>query len=87
MPSLSAVTTAVPGATPWTSPAFVTTAIDDADEDHTTVRPERVAPFASFKVTVARCDCPATREDEGSTTETDATGAVDGFAGSTTDVP
>jgi hypothetical protein len=84
-PSLTALMTAVPGATAEITPASVMFAIAALDENHFKVRPDRAAPFASLMIAVARAVWPATRE-RGTVTTTDAT-----FTGvsltSTTEVP
>jgi hypothetical protein len=54
MPSLTALTTAVPGATAEITPESFTLAIDPLDVYHVTGRSARAAPFASFGVAVAR---------------------------------
>jgi len=84
-PSLTALTTALPGETAETTPESVTLAIDALEVNHAIERPVRTAPFASFGVAIARAVCPATRE-AGTATETEATAACV-FATSTTEVP
>ena len=52
-PSLVAVIVADPGVTPETSPELLTVATDVLLLDQVTVRPESVAPFASFGVAMS----------------------------------
>ena len=53
-PSLVAVIVAgPPAATPITSPVLLTVATDVLFEDHVTVRPVRMLPFASLSVAVS----------------------------------
>jgi hypothetical protein len=59
LPSLVAVTVAVPEATPVTTPLDETVATPVLLDDHTTVRSSTVTPFASFTVTVKAVVCPA----------------------------
>ena len=85
MPSLTALTTAVPGATAEIIPESLTLAIDALDVYHVTGRSVRAAPLASFGVATARAVFPAA-SDEGTVRETDATCALV-FPTSTTEVP
>src|ERR1700675_2437815 len=85
MPSLTALTTALPGATPEITPESFTLTIDALDEYHVMGRSARAVPFASLGVAIARAVCPAASE-EGIVRETDATCALV-FPTSTTEVP
>src|SRR5690348_4160814 len=84
-PSLTALTTVLPGATAETTPESVTLATDTVEENQATVRPVSAAPVASFGIATARAVWPAISE-RGTVRETEAT-----LAGcrlpSTTDVP
>jgi len=84
-PSLTALTTAVPGATAEIMPESLTLAIDPLELYHNTGRPVRAVPFASLGVAVARAVCPAASV-AGTVTETEATG-VRVFPTSTSEVP
>jgi hypothetical protein len=84
-PSLTALSTALPGASAETRPESLTLAIDALELYHTTGRSVRALPFASFRVATARAVCPAASE-RGTATETDATD-VRVFPTSTTEVP
>jgi len=84
-PSLTALTTAFPGATPEMTPESVTLAIDALDVNHCTGRSVRTDPFASFGVATARAVCPATSE-AGTAMDSDATG-IRVCRVSTTEVP
>jgi hypothetical protein len=85
IPSLTALTTALPGATPETKPESVTLAIDALDVNQEMGRPESAAPVASFGIATARVVCPVSSE-RGTVRETDATRAG-ALLASTTDVP
>lgn len=85
IPSLSALTTAVPGATAETIPESLTLAMDALDENQLIRRPVSGVPFASFTTALARALCPAISV-RGTVTETDATFAGS-FEVSTTEVP
>jgi len=73
-PSLTALTTAVPGATAETSPESVTLATAPLEVNQLTGRPVRMAPTESFVIATPRVFCPAVSE-EGRETETEATRA------------
>src|SRR5882762_9885574 len=85
MPSLTALTTALPGATAEITPESLTLAIAALDVYQVTGRSVRTVPFASFGVAIARAVLPAA-SDKGMERETDATGACV-FPTSTTEVP
>src|SRR5258706_6421670 len=85
MPSLTALTTAVPGAIAEITPESVTLAIDALDVYQVIGRPVRGAPLASLGVAIARAFCPAA-SDDGMERETDATCACV-LETSTTEVP
>jgi hypothetical protein len=85
MPSATALTTAVPGATAEIIPESFTLAIDALEVYQVTGRSVRGVPFASFGVAIARAVRPAASE-EGIVRETDATGAFV-VPTSTTEVP
>jgi hypothetical protein len=53
-PSLTALTTAVPGAIAETTPESVTLATDVLEVDHVIGRPDSATPFASLGVATAR---------------------------------
>ena len=77
LPSLLAVIVAGPALTAVTSPFASTVAMPGALDDHVTVRPVNVLPFASF-VTAANCCVgvmPSTSDAEEGLTVTVATGA------------
>jgi hypothetical protein len=84
-PSLTALSTVLPGVTAETTPESLTLAIDALELYHSTGRSVRAVPFASFGVAMARAVCPAASE-RGTATETDAT-AIRVFPTSTTEVP
>jgi hypothetical protein len=71
-PSLTALTTVVPGATAEITPESVTLAIEALELYHVTARSGSGAPFSSFGVATARAVCPA-MSDVGTETVTDAT--------------
>jgi hypothetical protein len=71
-PSLTALTTVVPGATAEITPESVTLAIDAAELYHVTARSGSGVPFSSLGIATARAVCPATSE-AGTETATDAT--------------
>src|SRR5689334_12823020 len=85
-PSLTALTTAVPGAIPDTMPESVTLATEVLELNHDIARPESAFPSASFAVAVARAVWPAISES-GTFIETDATFGGAGFLTSTAEVP
>lgn len=73
-PSLTAVMDVEPGASAKTVPVALTDATLGLPLDHSTVRPESVAPEASRRVAVAVVDSPVRIELFSSATETDDTG-------------
>jgi hypothetical protein len=74
LPSLVAVTVAVPGLTPVTTPVVETVATPDALVVHVTVRPVSVLLLASLRVAVSGEVVPCTTETELGATVTEATG-------------
>src|SRR5436190_2243475 len=74
-PSLVAVTVAVPGVTPVTTPVVDTVATAVLLELHVTTRPVSTAPLASFSVAVSAPVCPTMIELVAGETATVATGA------------
>src|SRR5204863_9459564 len=74
-PSLVAVICVLPALSAVTAPVDDTDATDEVVDDHVTVRPVSVAPFASLSVTVACVPCPTEIDDEPNATVTVATGA------------
>jgi hypothetical protein len=84
-PSLTALRTAVPGATAEIMPESVTLATDPLDVNQLMRRFVSTAPFESLVIATPRVLCPAVSV-EGRVTETDATWAGD-LLTSTTDVP
>jgi hypothetical protein len=76
IPSLDAEMTAVPAATPVTTPVLETDATLGAELDHVMVRPVRTRPCPSFSVAVAVVDWPTASVVDGALTVTDDTGAT-----------
>src|SRR5439155_26235340 len=74
-PSLVAVIVAEPATFVVTSPLLFTVATDVLFEDHVTVRPVRMLPFASLSVAVSCCVWPACTLADAGVTVTEATGA------------
>src|SRR5579872_173804 len=70
-PSLVAVITAEPGASPWTRPSDDTVAIAGALVDHVIDRPVRTLPFASLSVAASCTDLPASMVADAGVTPTD----------------
>jgi hypothetical protein len=77
MPSLVAVIVALPAATPVTTPADETLAMDGALDVHVTVRPANTFPPASFVTAVSVVLPPTSKVALVGVTETDATGTAD----------
>src|SRR6266566_1412673 len=75
LPSLVAVTFAVPAATAVTSPLASTVATPAASVDHVMTRPVRTLPSASWSVAVICCVAPTPTVAAAGLTLTDATGA------------
>src|SRR6266581_78072 len=75
LPSLVAVTFAVPAATAVTSPLASTVATPAASVDHVMTRPVRTLPSASWSVAVICCVAPTPTVAAVGLTLTDATGA------------
>src|SRR5438445_655651 len=73
-PSLVAVIVAEPATFAVTSPVPVTVATGVLLLDHATGRPVSTLPFASFRVAVSCCVCPAGTLADAGLTVTDATG-------------
>src|SRR6266566_2449221 len=74
LPSLVAVTVAVPAATPFTSPLLLTVAILVLLLAHVTVRPVSAVPAESFGVAVSCAVCPTVKLAVAGATATEATG-------------
>jgi hypothetical protein len=85
-PSLTALTTVVPGATPTIMPASLTVATVVLELNQLTARSGSGAPFASLGTATPRTDWPVA-SDSGIDIETDATRAGALSFVSTTDVP
>src|SRR5262245_12043120 len=77
-PSLEAVITAAPAATPVTTPLAETVATAGSLDAHVTTRPVRVLPCASFVVAVSGPVAPTFTDNEPGVTVTVATGAGGG---------
>jgi len=73
-PSLVAVITAVPGATPVTTPLVRTVATEEFPDDHVIARPARTLPFASRVVPEACVVWPTSIVPDASDAVTDAIG-------------
>jgi hypothetical protein len=80
-PSLVAVMTALPDATPVTSPVAETVTAVGVPEAHVTVRPARTAPAALLVVAVSWAVAPTAIELVGGVTATDDTATGDGVGG------
>src|SRR6266566_2995032 len=78
LPSLVAVTVAVPAATPFTSPLLLTVAILVLLLAHVTVRPVSAVPAESFGVAVSCAVAPTDTLGAAGLTVTAATGAAAG---------
>lgn len=78
IPSLVAVTIALPGVCPVITPVADTVAMLTGDDDHVTTRPLSVLFAASFNVAVASAVCPGTIDACPSATVMLATGAGGG---------